>query len=151
MKVDAKPLHRVMAGIMLIAYFGLIAYVLLNPDLNQSNSIILPLVMLSLIMVTLMIMYFVPCYLDHAGVTYEVNDSSVILWRKGEIRKKIQLSEVAYVRNEKSKGSIILHRRGFWRSPIYLHPKSDQDLLFEKINQESKPSAGGDVMPPPQP
>lgn len=147
MKVDATPHYRILASIMLIAYVGLIAYVLLNPDPNQSHSMVPPFLLLLLIWTVIFISY----YLDHAGVTYEVNDTAVILWRKGKMRKKFPLSELVSVRNEKSKGSIILHRRGFWRNPIYLHPKSDQDLLFEKINQGSEPSARGDGIPPPQP
>ena len=129
MKIDAAPHYLVMAEIMLIAFIGCLAYVYFNPDLSQTHSMIIPFALLLIMMAA----FFIPYYLDHAGVTYEVNDTSVILWRKGNIRKEIQLSEVTSVRNDKPKKSIILKRKGFWRSPIYLHPKSDQDQLFEAI------------------
>ena len=134
MKIDAAPHYRVMAGIMLMAFLGCLIYVYFNPEPIQSHSMILPFALLLIIMVAL----FIPYYLDHAGVTYEVNDTSVILWRKGNIRKEIQLSEVTTVRNDKPKKSIILKRKGLWRRPIYLHPKSDQDQLFEAINKSAE-------------
>ena len=134
MKIDAAPHYRVMAGIMLIAFIGCLAYVYFNPDPSQTHSMIIPFALLLIMMAAI----FIPYYLDHAGVTYEVNNTSVILWRKGNIRKEIHLSEVTSVRNDKSKKSIILNRKGFWRSPIHLHPKSDQDQLFEAINKSAE-------------
>ena len=131
MKIDAAPHYRVMAGIMLIALLGCLLHEYFSPDPSQSHSMIMPFALLIFIMGAI----FIPYYLDHAGVTYEVNDTSVILWRKGKIRKEIQLSEVTSVRNDRSKRCIILNRKGFWRSPIYLHPQSDQDPLFEAINK----------------
>ena len=118
-----------MAAIMLVSLIGCLTYVLLNPDPNPSYSLIPPFVLLLLILVA----FFIPYYRDHAGVTYELNDMAVILWRKGKVRKNILLSEVTSVRNDKSRGSIILHQKGFWRSPIYLHPKSNADQFFEAI------------------
>ena len=134
MKIVAAPHYPVMAGIMLIAFIGCLAYVYFNPDPSQTHSMIIPFALLLIMMAA----FFIPYYLDHAGVTYEVNNTSVILWRKGNIRKEIQLSEVTSVRNDKPKKSIILNRKGFWRSPIHLHPKSDQDLLFEAINKSAE-------------
>lgn len=129
MKIDAAPHYRVMAGIMLVAIFGCLADVLFNPGQSQSHSMIFPFGLLLL----LMLAFFIPYYLDHAGVTYEVNATSVILWRKGKMRKEYRFEEISSVRNDKSKRSIILNRKGFWRSPIYLHPQSKQDELFEAI------------------
>ena len=141
MKIDAAPHYRVMAWIMLIALLGCLIDGHLNPD--PSHTLIMPFALLLIIMFAL----FIPYYLDHAGVTYEVNDTSVVLWRKGKIRKEIQLSEVTSVRNDRSKRCIILNRKGFWRSPIYLHPKSDQDQLFEAINKCAEQCARGSRRP----
>ena len=128
-----------MAAIMLVSLFGCLIYVLLNPDPSHSYSMVPPFVLLLLIMVA----FFIPYYRDHAGVTYEVNDTAVILWRKGNIWKEIRFDEISTVRNDRAKQSIILIRKAFWRSPIYLHPKSNQDELFEAINTNAKQAGPG--------
>ena len=132
---------------MLIALLVCYIDVYFNPI--PSHSLIMPLALLTIILAA----FFIPYYLDHAGVTYGVNDTSVIFWRKGNIRKDIQLSEVTSVRNDRSKRSIILNRKGFWRSAIYLHPISDQDQLFEAITkaQNNAFQAIGAKAPQPEP
>ena len=132
MKTEAASHHRIFGGILAIAAAGCFIYALiLYPHPLQVLFSMVPLLIV-------FGAFFIPYYRDHAGVTYEVNDTSVILWRKGNIRKEIHLSEVTSVRNDKSKKSIILNRKGFWRSPIHLHPKSDQDQLFEAINKSAE-------------
>ena len=139
MKIDAAPHYRVMAGIMLMAFLGCLIYVYFNPDPNQSHSMILPFGLLLVIMLA----FFIPYYLDHAGVTYEVNATSVILWRNGNIWKEYRFDEISSVRNDRSKQSIILNRKGFWRSPICLHPQSNQDELYEAINRSAEQAGPG--------
>ena len=134
MKIEAAPHYRVMAAIMLVSLFGCLIYVLINPDPSHSYSMVPPFVLLLLIMVA----FFIPYYRDHAGVTYEVNDTAVILWRKGIIWKEYRFDEISSVRNDRAKQSIILKRKGFWGSSIYLHPKSNQDELFEAINKNAE-------------
>ena len=140
MKTDAAPHYRIMAGMMLMAYGGCLGYVLLNPDPGQPHSMLAPFAILFLTMSAI----FIPYYRDHAGVTYEVAGGSVILWRKGEMRKRIPLTDVTSVRIDQHKKCIILNRKGFWRGPIYLHPKTKADLLFEAIHQSAGPAVAGD-------
>ena len=143
MKTDAAPHYRIMAGIMLMAYVGCIGYVLLKPDPSQTHSMLAPFAILFLTMSA----FFIPYYRDHAGVTYEVAGGSVILWRKGEMRKRIRLTDVTSVRIDPHKKCIILNRKGFWRGPIYLHPKTNADGLFEAIYQSAGPAVAGGRRP----
>ena len=137
MKTEAASHHRIFGGILAIAAAGCFIYALiLYPHPLQVLFSMVPLLIV-------FGAFFIPYYRDHAGVTYEVNDTSVILWRKGNIRKEIQLSEVKSVRNDKQKKSIILNRKGFGRSSIYLHPKTDQDILFEAINKSAEQAGPG--------
>jgi len=69
--------------------------------------------------------------LDHAGVTYEVDGESIILWRNGQVRRRVPLSNITDVTD--LRGTIRIRKRGKFADEELLHPVSRADELIAAI------------------
>lgn len=128
MKTQAAPYHHVLACILVITIAGCYSYAvfLYRQPLEVFYVIIPLLVIFSAI--------YIPFHRDHQGVTYEIDGEGIILWRNNHIHRRILFKDLVSV--QKQKGAILLHRKGFWRSREYLHPKSLYQEFFKAIEEQ---------------
>jgi hypothetical protein len=127
--VPALPTHRpfgAILGAVLIACY-LLVLVLFRDPLGG--------LVMTAPLIALFAAIYVPYYLDHAGVAYELDETSILLRRHGKIRRRIPFADIRSVGMHH--GVIILRRRNILRGTIHLHPETGPkaEMLFRIIRK----------------
>lgn len=130
MKIQATPYHRMLASLLGIVLLGCYSFALFlfRQPLHVLIMMIPPLICAAVV--------YIPYYRDHQGVTYEIAEQAILLWRNNQIHRSILFEDIASVRN--MTGSILLRtrKRGFWQSGECLHPLSDSDAFAQAIEDK---------------
>ena len=128
MKVAAAPIHRLLAGMLVVTAISCIGY---GHYLYPQDYFVMA--VSAIVLVPGLVIPYVPIYFDHAGVTYEVNEQSIVLWRKGKVRKLYPMTQVTGV--ECRRNFVIIYRRGLFHPAVYLHPQTSREQFAETIVQ----------------